>query len=73
MRNPTRIVGSTSAGSYNLTVWQSALSVDNPPQPAILLGVGGDAVHVAAKDAEEFALAILAELRDQGYGVYGNL
>ena len=29
--------------------------------------------HLSLENAEQVALAILAELRDQGYGDYGNL
>lgn len=63
--------GDNGFSKYSLYTQQSAIknrvfiSVDNTGVMA--------SVHVTQEDAETLALAILAELRDQGYGDYGNL
>ena len=77
MRDRLQIDGASSQEKYSLVVWESVLCDPPNPELAVLLSVknehrAGPSVHVAAKDAELFALEILATLKDIGYEFGGE-
>lgn len=79
MRDRFEVEGETAHEKYTLVVWESVMCTQQEnPELAVMLIVKGhrggssQGVHIAAKDAEVFALEILATLKDIGYEFGGE-